>query len=157
MPLLYNEIYPAAFIQLFSGFFYILHFLILFPLVTLSGIWSIYRQAREIYAVPFPSALSLQGLAVQAVVFSIVAVMWIFALPFPYDQGHFGWKVLLEWYRAVGWLILDTLLYALGRLVLLAVALRRGESASGSVGQSQPEDDGEGQGETEPLLGHGEE
>ena len=72
--------------RFWSAVFYALHSMLVYLILTAIGVWGIYRQAREILAVPFPNALSLQGLAMQAIVFTLVSVTWIYSLPFPYEE-----------------------------------------------------------------------
>src|SRR4051812_5613912 len=48
--------------KFWSAVFYALHSMLIYPILTALGVWGIYRQACEIFVVPFPNALSLQGL-----------------------------------------------------------------------------------------------
>jgi hypothetical protein len=79
--------------------------MLIYPILTALRVWGIYRQACEIFVVPFPNALSLQGLAMQAIVFTLVPVTWILSLPFPYEKldgrWDFNWAIvcLVRGYR----------------------------------------------------------
>lgn len=151
VPLVWDAISPMDDEQgreLWSAIFYGVHSMLICPILTILGIWGFYRQAREIYAVPFPNALSLHGLAVQAIVFTFVFGTWIFCLPFPYEKIDIGrdlnWGGFTIWFQAIGFIIVDNFVFAVGQAVLLFLALRRSSSSKASVQLS---------GETEPLLG----
>jgi hypothetical protein len=120
--------------------------MLIWPILTFLGFWGIYCQAREILAVPFPNSLSLPGLAIQAFVFTLVSVTWIWSLAFPYEtwNGEYSWNNFFGWYYTIGWIIIDNFVFALGQAVLLVLALHRSFSTKVSAGG----------GETEPLLGN---
>ncbi|KGO39837.1 hypothetical protein PEXP_032520 [Penicillium expansum] len=105
---------------------------------------SIFLQARQIYKVPLPNALSVHSLAMQAVVFMLVAVAWIWSVPFEYEElfGDWNWTSVGRWYVFAGWVIVDAFVFALGQAALLVVALRRSPAAIAIQ-----------DGETQPLLG----
>lgn len=127
----------------------VLHSMLICPVLTALGVWGIYRQAREILAVPFPNALSLQGLALQSMVFTLVSVTWIWSLPFPYEKldgrRDLNWANLSVWYGAIGWIIVDSFVFSLGQAVLFLLALHRSSSSKATIQRGS---------ETEPLLGH---
>lgn len=127
-----------------SAFFAIVHMIIIYPIVTGLGILAIFCQAREIYKVPFPNAISVYSLAMQAVVFMLVAMVWIWSLPFEYEELRWpwNWTTLYTWYIYIGLIIVNSFIFALGQAALLAMALRHSPVAH--VVQD---------GETEPLLG----
>ncbi|KAJ5559770.1 hypothetical protein N7513_002169 [Penicillium frequentans] len=133
--------------RFWSAAFYALHTILIYPILTALGVLGIYRQVREIVTIPLPNALSLQGLAVQAVVFILVSVTWIWSLPFPYEDldGHLNWNIFSVWYSTIGWIIVDNLVFALGQIVLLLWASHRSSSSKANVRRGS---------ETEPLLGH---
>jgi hypothetical protein len=118
-----------------SAAFYIVHSIFIYPILTALGVLGIFCQAREIFVAPFPNALSLQGLAVQAVVFTLVSVTWIPSLPFPYEKldGHYNWNTFTVWYGAVGFIIVDSFVFALGQAVLLLLALHRSSASKATV------------------------
>ncbi|KAJ5199827.1 hypothetical protein N7491_009376 [Penicillium cf. griseofulvum] len=133
--------------RMLSAAFYALHSMIIYPILTAIGVWGIYRQAREIWTVPFPNALSLKGLAMQAIVFMLVSVTWIWSLPFPYEKfsrRDLNWASLSVWYGVIGWIISDSFVFAVGQAGLLLLALYR-SSSKASIQRGS---------ETEPLLGH---
>jgi len=118
--------------------------MLFWPIVTFLCCFSIYRQTQEIRAAPFPNSLSLEGLAGQAVVFMLVSVAWIWCLPFPYQdlKGHVNWNTFSNWYGSIGWVIVNSFIFAIGQVILLILALRR--RSSENIHR---------EGETESLLG----
>lgn len=120
--------------------------MLIYPIGTILGFVGIYHQAREILTTPFPNALSLSGLAAQGVVFTLVSVTLIWALPFPYEKsdGEVSWRSFSVWYGFIGWIIVDNFVFAIGQAVLFALSLHRSSSSKNSALG----------GETEPLLGH---
>ncbi|KAJ6142728.1 hypothetical protein N7471_002181, partial [Penicillium samsonianum] len=128
-----------------SAVYFALHFFLLYQIITILGVLAIWRQAREIRAVPFPNALSLQSLCSQAVVFTLLTAAWIWSLPFPYDklQGHWNWNTFSIWYGAIGWVIVDNFIFAVGQAALFVMAMRC-SSAGNDIRRGR---------ETEPLLG----
>lgn len=119
--------------------------MLFYPIITALGVLSVYRQAREIFAVTFPNALSLHSLGMQAAVFTLVSVAWIWSLPFPYEMssGEVNWNIFSVWYGTIGWVIVNSFVFALGQAVLLVLVLRRWSSDKVTI---------QG-GEIEPLLG----
>jgi hypothetical protein len=128
---------------IFSG----VHFIYIHPVLTALGVLGIFCQAREILVAPLPNALSLQGLAMQAIVFMLISVTWIPSLPFPYQKldGHYDWNTFTFWYGMVGFIIVDSLVFAVGQAVLLLLALHRSPSSKATVQHGT---------EAEPLLRH---
>lgn len=151
IPVIADAILPIEHkdLRFWSAVFYAVHCTLIYPILTAIGVWGIYRQARKILTVRFPNALSLQGLAMQAIVFTLVSVTWIWGLPFPYEkfdgQRDFNWTMFTIWYGAIGWIIVDSFVFALGQAVLLLLALHRSSSGKATI---QPGS------EAEPLLGH---
>lgn len=82
----------------------------------------------------------------QAVIFTLISVVWIWCLPFPYHElnGNIGWSAFSAWYGTIGWIIIDNLVFAFGQAVLLMLALRRASSDKLTTQRGA---------ETEPLLG----
>lgn len=114
-----------------------LHTLLIIPIVTILCILAIVAQIREISSRQTPGALSAVGLGVQAIVFGLVAVSWLGRLPFPW--GEMGWK---KWVVLVGWVTVDTAIFAVGQAVLFWLVIRRGRIGGASIGG----------GEREPLI-----
>lgn len=120
-------------LALFHG----IHTMLINPIVTILILASFFSQRAEILQHPpgtASSSLSLVGLAVQAVVFAVLALAWAWRFVFP---G--GASIGMTWYQLVGFVAVDHIAFALVQAALLAVAvLHRGQSFAG--------------GETEPLL-----
>ncbi|KAK3937885.1 hypothetical protein QBC46DRAFT_410768 [Diplogelasinospora grovesii] len=118
------------------------------PVVTVLGIYAFIVQACEILARPSgpggSGALSLVGLAVQAIVFALLALAWLGRLAFPWEElaGRVNLLVLITWVQMVGFVPLDSAVFAVGQAILLWLALRR--AWGGSSGMTA--------GETDPLL-----
>lgn len=131
--------------EMFAGLFFGFHSMLFWPIITILGCLSLYRQAQEIFAVPFPNSLSLQGLLLQAIAFIVLSVAWIWCLPFPYEKakGHWDEGAFSAWYFSIGWIVVDTFIFAFGQALLFVLASRRASSD-----ESMPRE-----GETEPLLG----
>ncbi|KAL4770202.1 hypothetical protein BDW60DRAFT_209385 [Aspergillus nidulans var. acristatus] len=117
-------------------------------LSTIMAIAAIYPQARMIldHSSLNPS-LSVLGLAIQALVFTALAISWFsrvaFSLPpedFPHWWGYWALRVWFEW---VGWAVVDNGVFAIGQGILFVLAVRRWRGA-GVLGT---------EGEREPLLG----
>lgn len=131
--------------ELLAAIFFAFHSMLLWPVITILGCLSIYRQARKIFTVPFPNSLSLQGLLLQAIAFLLVSVAWVWCLPFPYEKAREHWNdgAFSSWYSSVGWIPFDTLIFAFGQALLFVLASR----------QASSDDDITRRDETEPLLG----
>ncbi|KAK0761854.1 hypothetical protein N5P37_004653 [Trichoderma harzianum] len=119
--------------------FHGIHTMLINPIVTILILASFFSQRAEILLHPpgtASSSLSLVGLAVQAVVFAVLALAWAWRLLFP---GGASVSYGMTWYQLVGFVAVDHIAFALVQAALLAVAvLHRGQSFTG--------------GETEPLL-----
>jgi hypothetical protein len=117
----------------FSEIFFGIHSMLVNPVITLLGIISFLPQAREILSRRSPGALSIPGLAVQAVVFAAVALYW----PWRMSMGSLRdipWGSLISWYQLVGWAAVDNAVFAVVQAALLWVALhRRGETIDGEA------------------------
>lgn len=66
----------------------------------------------------------MEGLALQAVVFSLIGVSWGFRLTLPPEDGE---KVgvlgrVWRWYALVGWAVVDDIIFACGQAAVLWVA-----------------------------------
>lgn len=112
------------------------------PIVTVLGVYAVFSQIREIKNSKSPessgspgNALSICGLAVQAVVFAAVAFTWIWRVPI--ENANIRWDIsswtdnLLYWYSLVGFPAFDNGVFAMGQCVLFASAWQtdRGEDA----------------------------
>jgi hypothetical protein len=56
----------------------------------------------------------------------LVSEVWIWCLPFPYEQlnVHMDWNIFTIWYGSIGWIIVDSFIFAFAEAVLLVLALR---------------------------------
>ncbi|KAI1116146.1 hypothetical protein F5Y14DRAFT_449324 [Nemania sp. NC0429] len=118
------------------------HALIITPVTTLLALPAFLVQARAILARPPGSgtgALSLQGLALQAVVFAVLAATWLPGrLVYPEPTGSIAWC----WF--LGLVPVDHALFALEQALLVAVAgWHRRRERSDEIGVSD---------ETQPLI-----
>lgn len=126
---------------LFLGF----HTYCLNPIITLLGVAALYAQARTIRSRPEGSglgALSLVGLASQAVVFLVLGLMWPGRLvwPFPIFGG-----ALFAWIQMVGFVLIDYIIFAVVQGDLLYIGLQH-------MGRRIGFDEINRAGEREPLL-----
>ncbi|KAK3313230.1 hypothetical protein B0H66DRAFT_644321 [Apodospora peruviana] len=87
---------------------------------------------------PVPRALSISGLAVQAVVFTLVGISWLYRMSIDVSS----W---IEWYEYVGHCAINCLLFALAQLILLIYTLGRSRAERRTHGAA-------GLDETSPLL-----
>jgi hypothetical protein len=128
-----------------GAFFTGVHSMFINPIVTILGIAALFVQARETISRPDPGALSVTGLAIQAVVFVLVSLAWLGRLVFPWDrlEGHqITLGLLIIWYQLVGWVAVDNAIFSVVQAVLFWLASRHGRGGgAGNVGS-----------ETEPLL-----
>ncbi|PTB49394.1 hypothetical protein M431DRAFT_534799 [Trichoderma harzianum CBS 226.95] len=119
--------------------FHGIHTMLINPIVTILILVSFFSQRGEILQHPpgtASSSLSLIGLAVQAVVFAVLALAWAWRFVFP-GGASVGYG--MTWYQLVGFVAVDHIAFALVQAALLAfVVLHRGQGFTG--------------GETEPLL-----
>lgn len=139
-----------------SGIFF-LSMCVLNPLLTVLVVYAVFSQLREIKSARSlelsnspGNALSICGLAVQAVVFAAVASTWIWRVPI--ENANLGWGTwswpvvaldnLMYWYSEVGFPAFDNGVFAMGQAVLFVSALRRGKGREIAVDR-----------ENEPLLG----
>ena len=145
MPLLADAINPSKnrdrrwFGALYSG----LHSMYLSYIITGLNIAAFYYQAKEMRSRPLSDqALSRTGLAIQSIVFALVAISWITRTQFPYERiGGTTFWVLASWYQLVGWIVIDNAIFALGQAFLLWILRRPSNLRSNAMDR-----------ETEPLL-----
>ncbi|ERF73258.1 hypothetical protein EPUS_03090 [Endocarpon pusillum Z07020] len=71
----------------FSATFSGVHTMFINPIVTVIGFASLFEQARETRSRPSLGALSIMGLAIQAVVFAVVALYWPLRMTIPQSSG----------------------------------------------------------------------
>ncbi|KAB5566845.1 hypothetical protein GE09DRAFT_1284559 [Coniochaeta sp. 2T2.1] len=130
--------------------FGIAHIFLVNFIVSILGFVAPYLQARDIIARPpgsGPGALSLVGLAAQAVVFALLAPAWLGRLVFPWEElgaGIVNWNVLKAWWQLVGFVAFDHAVFAIAQAFLLWLAVRHARHGSPPAVRA---------GETDPLLG----
>lgn len=126
---------------LFTGF----HIIFFNPPIIILGAISVYPQVRAILRRPRGSgtgALSLVGLAVQAVLFLLLGLTWSARLAWGYPIFGRGFS---SWFQMVGFVPFDYLIFALVQAILLYVAVRR-NGWHASIDEEHPAS------ERDPLL-----
>lgn len=104
------------------------------PIVTVIGFASFFAQAHESRSRSSLGALSIKGLAIQAVVFAVVALYWQLRMRIPEE----GWDMspqrsFITWYQLVGWAAIDNTVFAIVQAVLLWVARRQRGEVQGMI------------------------
>jgi uncharacterized protein with PQ loop repeat len=96
------------------------------PFVQLAGLLAFLPQARSIYKHHGTGSISVRGLFVQAVVFLLVGISFIFRLKLPAKSWRNDHPVS-QWYEVVGWATINNLIFALaqGLLGWIAVVQKR--------------------------------
>ncbi|KAK4100662.1 hypothetical protein N658DRAFT_507665 [Parathielavia hyrcaniae] len=131
---------------IFTGF----HVFYVNPVVDLFEIPALYAQAR-ITSQRAPGsglgALSLLSVAMQAVLFALLAPAWLGRLAYPWERfsGGVSMPVVVNWFLIVGFVPFDYGVFAITQFVLLLIAVWRSLHHGQLSGVSA--------GETEPLLG----
>ncbi|KAF2844699.1 hypothetical protein T440DRAFT_473173 [Plenodomus tracheiphilus IPT5] len=110
-------------------------------IVTSSNVVAVYFQIKETRLRPQEQALVGLGLALQAVVFTVLAFSWVGRIEFPYPYDGFQWTYLSAWYQLVGWATVDNGIFAMGQMTLLWIIAGHRSRIHGGVHD-----------ETEPLL-----
>ncbi|KAF0320358.1 hypothetical protein GQ607_012454 [Colletotrichum asianum] len=96
------------------------HYLILLPVSSILVLASAVPQAREIQRQSSPGAISVPGLATQAVVFAVLAISWMIRVRYPpYSPSYNGW------YRLVGWPVVNNGLFSIVQGILLWITQTR--------------------------------
>ncbi|KAF9880081.1 hypothetical protein CkaCkLH20_02035 [Colletotrichum karsti] len=116
------------------------HYLFFLPLSSILILAAVIPQIRMTRKRGSPGALSLPGLAGQAVVFAILAISWMIRVKYPPYLP--SWD---EWYRLTGWPVVNNGFFALGQLLLLWIATRGYGGDADSIASA----------ETQPLLSDG--
>jgi hypothetical protein len=123
---------PDWFVAIFGG----THALFINPIVTALGIVALFAQAQESLSRTSPGALSIAGLAVQALVFTVVGISWIFRLQVSEDfqLGRMSpIRAIVTWYQLVGWAVVDNLVFAFVQAAMwFLVSTRSKPDAKGS-------------------------
>ncbi|KAH7392463.1 hypothetical protein DE146DRAFT_141843 [Phaeosphaeria sp. MPI-PUGE-AT-0046c] len=121
--------------------FFGIHTQFLSWIITSTYVVAIYFQIKEIRLRPQDQALVSLGLALQAVVFTLLAFSWVGRIRFPYPDGGLQWTYLSAWYQLVGWATVDNSIFAIGQATLLSIIAGHRSCIHTSVDS-----------ETEPLL-----
>jgi hypothetical protein len=112
--------YHGLGIDIFTGF----HTLFVNPVVDILGFTALYAQTPASGL----GALSLVGLAVQAVVFALFAPAWLGRLVFPWAEfggGMVNSAAVMSWFELVGFVPFDNAVCAVAQFVLLLILLLR--------------------------------
>ena len=109
------------------------------PILTLLGVVAFIIQARVTWRTQELDALSELTLALQVIIFLLLAVSWPFRLILPPNMWSLGHQpaILLEWYPWVGWACVNSAVVAIGQATVLYVACQSRHSASSSVSERQ--------------------
>ena len=106
----------------------ILHYFILRPLATIFSIASLAPQVQLLRSRSDPGALSVLGLVTQAAIFALNAVLWPRRVCFDWErwsrQGQ-GLNFFINWYSSIGFVALDTGIFAVVQAILLAIAIHQ--------------------------------
>ena len=96
------------------------------PLVQLLGLAAMRVQAHETIDRGSAGALSFRGLVVQAVVFLLVGISFVFRLRLPSEELDEHWIVnARDWYWKVGWATVNNIIFALTQAVLAYIVLHQ--------------------------------
>jgi len=119
------------------------HTIFINPIVTFISFASLFAQARETLLQPSQGALSIAGLAIQAVVFAVVALYWPLRMTIPREFWDMSpVRSFITRYQLVGWAAVDNAVFAIVQAVLLWIAMHRRGGVKGMTTN----------GETAPLL-----
>lgn len=131
--------------MLIDAIFLAFHAYCLNPFITVLGVAALYAQERTIRARPEGSglgALSIVGLAAQALVFFVVGISWLGRLVWPFPILDVA---LLMWLQMVGFVFVDYVIFAVAQADLFYIAMRHEGLEIGAGGIQRT-------GEREPLL-----
>lgn len=97
------------------------------PIVQILGIAAFRAQLHEFRSRGSVGSLSIKGLVLQAVVFFLVGISFIFRLRLPSEMidEHFIVN-LQEWYWTVGWATINNLVFAFAQGMLAWIVSRHG-------------------------------
>ena len=108
------------------AFFSHYHTIYINPVVTIICFVSLFPQARETLSRQTLGTLSITGLAIQAVIFAVVALYWPWRMT-P-SREHLELPPLrrfITWYQLDDWATVDNAVFAFVQAVLLWIAVRR--------------------------------
>jgi hypothetical protein len=120
-----DRVWPSALLE----YFWIL---LLGPTIQLLGLAALIAQARKLKHSHTDTALSVQGLVLQAVVFFLVGLSFLFRFKIPAEEWDEHFIVNLRmWYWRWGWATINNLVFALAQGVLALIASRRRDDGDG--------------------------
>lgn len=97
------------------------------PIVQLLGFAALTVQARGTISRGSAGALSIKGLVLQAVIYLLVGISFLFRLRMPSEELDEHWIVnVRDWYWTVGWATVNNVIFAVNQGILTCVVLRRG-------------------------------
>jgi heme/copper-type cytochrome/quinol oxidase subunit 2 len=136
--------------DVFDVLYVMMPMFVLGPIVQILGFVALWAQASEIKSRSSPGtedALSVKGLLVQAVVFLLVGLSFLWRLRIPEDEEWSGYWLadLRKWYWRVGFATLNNLIFAVVQGVLAWIAWRYNQGDGGEVEE-------EAEGERTALL-----
>ena len=109
-------------------------------MVAALGLAALFVQGRQIRSEPSLGALSISGLWIQALIFALVGVSWMFRLTMPAEFWRMQpIRAVTTWFQLVGWAAVNNLVFAFVQAVLFFMARSKGLAASQGA-------------ESEPLL-----
>ncbi|KAE8314478.1 hypothetical protein BDV41DRAFT_563611 [Aspergillus transmontanensis] len=102
------------------------HLIFVNPVVTLLAIAALPAQLRELKRYGH-AALSLTGLASQAMIFAMLGLSWVYRARIDYNLSDVfrTWGSFTSWYQLVGWAAVDHLVFAVVQGILFFVVLGR--------------------------------
>jgi heme/copper-type cytochrome/quinol oxidase subunit 2 len=104
------------------------HTIYINPIITIICFASLFPQVQETLSRPSPGTLSVIGLAIQAVVFAVVALYWPWRMTLSRENLELPplWR-LVQWYRSDGWATVDNAVFAFVQADLwwIAVVVRQ--------------------------------
>ncbi|KAE8386118.1 hypothetical protein BDV23DRAFT_190295 [Aspergillus alliaceus] len=114
------------------------HLIFVNPVVTLLAIAALPAQLLELKQHGH-AALSLTGLASQAVIFAVLGLSWIFRVRLDHNLSDlfWTWGSFTSWYQLVGWAAVDNLVFAVVQGILFLVVLR-GKRTALAKGENEP-------------------
>ena len=114
-----DRVWPSALLE----YFWII---LLGPLIQLFGLAALIAQARKLKQSHTETALSVQGLVLQAVVFLLVGASFVYRYRIPPEEldGHLVVDLRM-WYWRWGWATINNVIFALAQGVLALIASRR--------------------------------
>jgi hypothetical protein len=123
-------------------FFSHYHIIYINPIITIIFFASLIPQAQETLSRrPSLGALGVTGLAIQAVIFAVVALYWPWRITLSRENLELPplWR-LIQWYRSDGWATVDNAVFTFVQAVLwwIAVVVRR-KSGGQEVGVTTDE------------------